>query len=79
MNNKLKKWEMALALSLCITFCHGIALPNMVGCNWWGVVFPGLAGETEPAAAQVWTGPELEAGGAVLRFRILDWLAGLRN
>ena len=79
MNNKLKKWEMALALSLCITFCQAVAFPATPGCNWWGVVFPGLAGETEPAAAQVWAGPEIEAGGVVLRFRILDWLSGLRN
>ena len=33
-DNKLKKWEAALLLSLCITFCHGAVLPNAVGCNW---------------------------------------------
>ena len=75
MNNRLKKWEMALALSLCITVFHGIALPETAGCNWWGVVFPGFT-ESE-TAAPVWSGPGIEAGGVVLRFRILDWLSAL--
>ena len=79
MNNQLKKWEMALALSLCITLCHGIALPNTVGCNWWGVIFPGLTAEA--AAAQAWSAPGWSAdGGAVeLRFRLLDQIAALRK
>ena len=76
MNSKIKKWEIALALSLCITGFQGVALPETVGCNWWGVVFPGF---TEAAAAPVWNGPEFEAGGVVLRFRLLDWIAGMKN
>lgn len=75
-NSRMKKWEIALALSLCITVFHGVALPETVGCNWWGVVFPGF---TEEAAAPVWNGSGITAGGVELRLRLLDWIAALKN
>ena len=79
MHDQLKKWEMALALSLCITLCHGIALPDTVGCNWWGVIFPGLTAEV--TAAPAWSAPGFRAdGGEVeLRFRLLNQIAALRK
>ena len=68
---KWKKWEIALALSLCITLLHGIVMPDAVGCNWWGVVFPGFT--EEMAAAPAWNGG-VKAGGVELRLRTLDWI-----
>ena len=75
MNQKLKKWEIALALSLCITVFHGVALPETIGCNWWGVVFPDFAEATAP----VWNGPGVATGGVELRLRLLDWIGALKN
>ena len=73
-DNRLKKWEAALLLSLCITFCHGAFLPNAVGCNWWGVVFSGLA-EAPERSAPAWSAPGVQSGGVELRLRLLDLIA----
>jgi len=74
--DRLKRWEAALMAALMITLCQGVALPETVGCNWWGVMFPGLT--EDPPAAQAWNAPGLQAGGVELRFRLLDRLAALR-
>lgn len=71
-NDKLRRWEMALALSLCLTIFHG-ALFGGAGAAWWGVIFPGLAGE----AGAVETAALGGEGGVELRLWILDWLKGL--
>lgn len=76
MRDRLKKWEAALLLAVCVSLCCGAALPNTLGCNWWGVVFPGFAEETDAAAA-AWSAPGLRMGGVELRFRLLDCLAAI--
>ena len=73
-DNRLKRWEIALALSLSLTLCQSAVCPELVGCNWWGVMFPGF---TEEAAAPAWNGPGISAGGVELRLWLLDRLAGL--
>ena len=77
--NRLKKWEIALALSLSISLCHGAVTPAAVGLNWWGVIFPGLTAEV--TAAPAWSAPGFRAdGGEVeLRFRLLNQIAALRK
>ena len=71
-NSKLRRWELALMLSLCITFCHGFAF-GAPGMAWWGVVFPGLTGTEEPSPVAA---AKLESGepGLEVRFRLLDWM-----
>ena len=66
---KWKKWEIALALSLTITFSCAGGVP----AYWWGVIFPQLAG-----AEYAWTETSGNAGAAgegafELRFRLLEW------
>jgi hypothetical protein len=73
-NDRWKRWELALALSVGITLCHGAV--TSAGCSWWGVVFPGL-GAAPARAAAVWRGPGFPLGGVELRFRLLDWIAAL--
>ncbi len=67
---KLKKWEIALLLALCISLFIGV-LGEPDCCAWWGTVYPeltGTAGTFVPAS----TG----AGqGIVLRSRIAEWIA----
>lgn len=78
--DKLKRWELALVLALCLSFGHALLPGGAAGCHWWGVIFPGLtdipAAQTESAAAGAF--PALRsADGAVLRLRLLDWLREL--
>lgn len=75
MNNRgdrLKRWELALLLSLCVTLCHG-AVSGAPGMAWWGVIFPGLS---EPVYREtVKLDGEREDGREVeVRFRLLEWL-----
>ena len=69
--DKLKRWELALVLSLCLTLCQGFTLPS-AHTAWWGVVFPALGGGE--AVQSVSAGLE---GGVEVRFRLLDWLGEL--
>ncbi|MBR1497685.1 MAG: hypothetical protein IJ617_08680 [Oscillospiraceae bacterium] len=71
-HDRIKRWEMALALSLCLTIFHG-ALFGGAGMAWWGVVFPGLTGAPEAVEAAALQGE----GGPELRLWVLDWLRGL--
>ena len=74
--NRLRRWELALLLSVCITFCHGLAFSSAPGISWWGVIFPGLAGDS--AAEQVETSAFPDGGKEVqVRFRFLEWLKEL--
>lgn len=72
-NGKLRRWELALALSVCITFCHGLAFSSAPGMNWWGVIFPGLAAGGAPEQVETSAFPD---GGKEfqVRFRFLEWL-----
>ena len=71
-NGKWTRWEMALALSLCITLCHGMAV------QWWGVIFPGLAPEDPPAQVEtVLLDGAPTVGGVQVRLWFLDWLREL--
>ncbi len=78
-SEKLKRWELALVLAVCLSFSHGLVLDGAAGCHWWGVIFPGLtdvqpaAADTEAAAFPALRTPE----GRVLRLQLLDWLRGL--
>lgn len=74
---KLKRWEMALVLAVCLTFGHALLPGSAAGCHWWGVIFPGLT-EISPAAQETSAFPELRtAEGRILRLRLLDWLREL--
>lgn len=75
-NDKMKRWEIALALSLGVAVCHALVSPAAAGCQWWGVVFPGLGASPEAAVA-AWRGAGVRLGGVEVRLRLLDWLAGL--
>lgn len=67
--DRIRKWELALALSVCVTLCHGAAV------NWWGVIFPGLSPAEAPARVETAKlDPAPEIGGVRLRFHLLDWL-----
>ena len=80
----LRRWEIALALSLVLTLLRGAAAPCAA---WWGVIFPGLTAGSgmEAVEAVKLTGVRgLEAlrltggGGTIeIRFFLLEWLARL--
>ena len=68
---RLRKWEIALFLSLGITLLWGLTLGEVRCCAWWGTVYPELLSFGK---AQT----ELPGGeGVVLRLRLLEWLRGL--
>ena len=67
----LYRWELALALAVCVTICQGL-LASPVQVGWWGVIFPGLT----PQPAQTETAEEQEGEVRVrlwLLDRLLDW------
>ena len=68
-DQKLRRWELALVLSVCLSLFHGVSLGALQGASWWGVIFPGLTAE----AVQTETGA-FPGGGVEIRFRLLDWL-----
>ena len=73
--DRLKRWEIALLLSLFITLCHG-AVFGAPGMAWWGVIFPGLS---EPAYREKVETVKLDGGRedgreVEVRFRLLEWL-----
>lgn len=70
----LKKWEIALLVSLCVTLGWGLLFGETECCAWWGTVYPELsAADACVSAAAVSGGGET----VVLRFRVLEWLAAL--
>ena len=75
-NSKLRRWELALVLSVCITFCHGLAFGSAPGISWWGVIFPGLASSGTAEQVETSTFPDGEKELQV-RFRFLEWLKEL--
>lgn len=68
----LKKWEIALILSLCISLFHSFVFGELSCCAWWGTVYPEL---TESSACSVSTFSS--ADGVVIRLRAVEWLAAL--
>ena len=76
-DGKLRRWELALALSLCITFCHGLAFGSTAGMNWWGVIFPGLTGDGTVEQVETSTFSDGGEGEIQVRFRFLEWLEEL--
>lgn len=71
---KLKRWELALVLAVCLTFGHALLPGSAAGCHWWGVIFPGLT-DVQPAVQEASAFPDGRGGeGVVLRLRLLDWL-----
>ena len=77
-DDKLRRWELALVLSLCITFCQSLAFSNTAGMNWWGIIFPGLAGDGTAEQVETSTFPNGGEEEAVqVRFRFLEWLEEL--
>jgi len=76
-NDRLKKWEIALALALTITLSCGVPAPT--GAYWWGVIFPELtptacAGTDAPGGGFTLQGEE---GEVALRFRLPELLREL--
>lgn len=72
-NGKLKKWEIALLLSVCITLGYSLFFGGTPCGAWWGTIYPEL---TEPAgsAAVFFAGDAAEGTEVELRFRFLEWL-----
>ena len=71
---RLKKWEIALAVSVAVALCWGLVFGETRCSAWWGTVYPVIGG----AEAQ---GVPVSAGGGgdgvVIRLRVLEWLAAL--
>ena len=67
--HKLKKWEIALACAAAVTLLWGFAVGQTPCYGWWGTVYPELS--AVDASAQT---AAAHAQGAVLRFRLLEWL-----
>lgn len=70
--DQMRRWELALALSLCLTLFHGLTLGG-TGIAWWGVIFPGLT----DAPATVETASFAQEDAVELRLWFVDWIAGL--
>ncbi|MCD8256702.1 MAG: hypothetical protein LUC40_06020 [Oscillospiraceae bacterium] len=80
METRLRRWEIALALSVCITLCQ-----TFTGAAWWGVMFPGLTGADAAESAETAKLEQQEAafgaedgGGYVVRLQVLDWIQAQR-
>lgn len=69
---RLKKWEIALLLALCITLGWGLIFGETSCCAWWGVIYPeltqgaGASAETFAAAG--------DTAGVTLRSHLWEWL-----
>lgn len=72
-HNRLKKWEIALVMALCITLGWGLIFGETSCCAWWGVMYPELArGAGE--SAETFAAAD-DAAGVALRSQLWDWLA----
>ena len=72
-HNRLKKWEIALLLALCISLGWGLIFGETDCYAWWGVIYPDLAQGAGESAATFAAGSNA-AGGPVLRSQLWDWL-----
>ena len=72
--NRLKRWEIALALAVCLALGQALLLPESAVLNWWSVMFPGLGADGADVQAAA-----VEGGETAVRVRwwLLDLLAGL--
>ena len=71
-HTRLKKWEIALLLAVCISLGWGLIFGETDCCAWWGVIYPELAQGAGESAATFAAGND--AGGLVLRSQLWDWL-----
>ena len=71
-HNRLKKWEIALLLAVCISLGWGLIFGETDCCAWWGVIYPDLAQGAGESTATFAAGNN--AGGLVLRSQLWDWL-----
>ena len=71
-HSRLKKWEIALLLAVCISLGWGLIFGETDCCAWWGVIYPDLAQGAGESAATFAAGND--AGGLVLRSQLWDWL-----
>ena len=65
--HRLKRWEIALILSVAVTLLLGGGTPCRA---WWGAVYPDASPEAHTAQTVSGAG----AQGVELRFRTLEWL-----
>ena len=71
-HNRLKKWEIALLLALCISLGWGLIFGETDCWAWWGVIYPDLAQSAGESTATFAAGGD--TGGLVLRSQLWDWL-----
>ena len=71
-HNRLKKWEIALLLAVCITLGWGLIFGETDCYAWWGVIYPDLAQGAGESAATFAAGSS--ANGLVLRSQLWEWL-----
>ena len=70
----LKKWEIALAVSVVVAVGWGLFFGETRCCAWWGTVYPELLGSAGDAV------PASTLGGGetvIVRLRIAEWIVAL--
>ena len=72
LKNRLKKWEIALAVSVGIAVGWGLLFGETRCCAWWGTVYPELTGSGAVPAAALHGGETV-----VIRFRLAEWIAAV--
>lgn len=72
-SRRLKKWEIALAVSVCAALCWGLIFGETRCCAWWGAIYPAIGG-AETQSVPVSAGG---SGGVELHLRLLEWLEAL--
>ena len=69
-DERLKKWEIALACAVAVTLLWGCVFGRTPCRAWWGTIYPELVRTDGSAQTVAAAGAE----GVVLRFRVLEWL-----
>ena len=75
-DRKLRPWELALVLALCVTLLVGACAPGPQAleprvAGWWCVMFPPLYPETAETMASADRGSAAK-GEYEIRFRVLE-------
>ena len=69
-NEKLRPWELAMMLALCVTILTGAWTGGARTAGWWCVMFPPLTPRTAETMAAADKGEA--AGEYEIRFRVLE-------